>query len=551
MGTMRKAALAAVLGLALVGAAGPAVAAGDDVDVAPPEEAHPYYQVDQVVLTDGGVYVATGYFNAQWHARETQVWRRTLYTTPEGWTVGNAQFVGHSVPLSFGTMAGSEDAVLFPDRGSLRLLRHDDDGTSTFVSAGGMSTPTSYSGDWYTSATALYPLPNPSGTATGGPLLGRSDAPWPWPVGTLTQGGAAPQVGTSAVVWLEQAMPASGPGFGLRVLANAFDATGFVGDPVVLDENLGGESLIPSHVQVSDDVVAWMSYDLGDGHGVLRWVPAGDLAAEPAELVMTGPCHRFVLDGTRVAYYDTDGSSAWTTVRDLATGSVVATLPGSGTPVDLHGDLLARATYPDADQHVVLTSISGTDLRLAWRFPDVSVDSPFVGHIERLAIDHITGGYPDGTFRPTEPVTREAMAAFLYRQAGEPPFTPPATSPFVDVTTGHPFYAEIAWLADAGISTGWSNGDGTASFRPGEPVSREAMAAFLYRRAGEPAFTPPATSPFTDVTTGHPFYAEIAWLADAGVSTGWRTSAGAEFRPSADVERQAMAAFLVRFADLP
>ena len=69
------------------------------------------------------------------------------------------------------------------------------------------------------------------------------------------------------------------------------------------------------------------------------------------------------------------------------------------------------------------------------------------------------------------------MAAFLHRYAGVTDYTAPATSPFSDVPTGHPFYTEIAWLAEQGITTGFPDG----TFRPGQSITREAMAAFLYR----------------------------------------------------------------------
>ncbi|GAA3295980.1 hypothetical protein GCM10017708_34790 [Arthrobacter citreus] len=39
--------------------------------------------------------------------------------------------------------------------------------------------------------------------------------------------------------------------------------------------------------------------------------------------------------------------------------------------------------------------------------------------------------------------------------------------------------------------------------------------------AGSPAYTPPARSPFADVSTGQQFYKEMAWLADQKISTGW------------------------------
>ncbi|OWY61789.1 hypothetical protein B7486_61915 [cyanobacterium TDX16] len=48
---------------------------------------------------------------------------------------------------------------------------------------------------------------------------------------------------------------------------------------------------------------------------------------------------------------------------------------------------------------------------------------------------------------------------------------------FRDVPPGHPFSDEIAFTADSGIAEGFPDG----TFRPGEPVSRQAMAAFLQR----------------------------------------------------------------------
>lgn len=48
-------------------------------------------------------------------------------------------------------------------------------------------------------------------------------------------------------------------------------------------------------------------------------------------------------------------------------------------------------------------------------FNDVSPSHPFFDEIEAVANDCITGGYADGGFHPDDPVTRQAMAAFLYR----------------------------------------------------------------------------------------------------------------------------------------
>ena len=184
-------------------------------------------------------------------------------------------------------------------------------------------------------------------------------------------------------------------------------------------------------------------------------------------------------------------------------------------------------------------------------FLDVPPSAPFATEIGWMAAHGISTGYqvPGGReYRPYGNVSRDAMAAFLYRFAGSPAFTPPATSQFTDVAVTDPFYKEISWLASTGVTTGWDVGGGKREFRPYAFITRDAMAAFLYRFAGSPAFTPPATSQFTDVAITGSFYKEIAWLASTGVTTGWDVGGGKrEFRPFANITRDAMAAFLYRY----
>ena len=176
------------------------------------------------------------------------------------------------------------------------------------------------------------------------------------------------------------------------------------------------------------------------------------------------------------------------------------------------------------------------------RFTDVPAENQFYAEINWLAQRRITTGYPDGTFRPGENVERGAMAAFFYRLNGSPQFTPPTKPTFSDVPTNHPFYKEIEWMAARGITTGY--GDGT--FRPSASVNRDAMAAFFYRYANSPQFAAPAASPFKDVPANSQFYKEIAWLAEQGITKGWDDGT---YRPGEPIHRDAMAAFLYRYSD--
>jgi serine protease len=188
-------------------------------------------------------------------------------------------------------------------------------------------------------------------------------------------------------------------------------------------------------------------------------------------------------------------------------------------------------------------------------FADVSTGQQFYKEMAWLADRKISTGWtePDGsrTYRALQPISRDAMAAFLYRMAGSPDYTPPVVSPFADVSTGQQFYKEMAWLAEQRISTGWTEADGSRSYRPLQPISRDAMAAFLYRMAKSPQYTPPAVSPFADVSTGQQFYKEMSWLAGNGISTGWTEAGGARsYRPLQPISRDAMAAFLFRLNSL-
>lgn len=149
-----------------------------------------------------------------------------------------------------------------------------------------------------------------------------------------------------------------------------------------------------------------------------------------------------------------------------------------------------------------------------------------------------TTGFTDGTFKPKAPVTRQAMARYLYVAAGSPAI-PDGDLPFSDVPTTHLFYDEIKWLVSEGITTGYTDG----TFRPADGVTRQATAAFLWRMDGEPE--PSTTAPtFSDIGETHLFRDAISWLAEQGITAGY---ADGTFRGSIDVSRQQMAAFLHRW----
>jgi hypothetical protein len=172
-------------------------------------------------------------------------------------------------------------------------------------------------------------------------------------------------------------------------------------------------------------------------------------------------------------------------------------------------------------------------------FSDVDHDHLFCKEIAWFAAEGITTGWPDQTFRPRNDTTRQVMAAWFYRWAGSPPGPFPDPG-FPDVTPENPFYQEISWFVELGLAEGYDDG----RYHPAATTTRQSMAAFFHRAAGSPPGPFPDPG-FPDVTPDNPFYQEIAWFADQGITLG---GIDGLFRPRQEVSRQVMAAFFYRYA---
>ena len=183
-------------------------------------------------------------------------------------------------------------------------------------------------------------------------------------------------------------------------------------------------------------------------------------------------------------------------------------------------------------------------------FTDIAQGDKFYKEIAWMYQSGLTTGVKVGDHREYQPknsVSREAMAAFLFRMDPESKtYVAPKTSPFADVPTSHQFYREIAWMYDQKISTGVKQPSGKPKYDAKTQVSREAMAAFLFR-LDDRGYTTPQTSRFSDIAPGDKFYREMSWMYDANISTGVKQPSGKPaYQPKSSVTREAMAAFLYR-----
>ncbi|OWY60513.1 hypothetical protein B7486_68780, partial [cyanobacterium TDX16] len=183
------------------------------------------------------------------------------------------------------------------------------------------------------------------------------------------------------------------------------------------------------------------------------------------------------------------------------------------------------------------------------QFADVATLHLFCAEIGWMAEAGISTGFEPGpTYRPSVAVSRGAMSAFMYRLAGSPPFADPASATFGDVAAGHPFFTEVEWMAAEGITTGTPAAP-KPLYKPGAAVSRGAMSAFMFRLAEAPEVELPPSSTFADVGPSHPFFTEVEWMAAEGITTGTPGTPKPSYKPSQAVSRQAMSAFMFRLAD--
>ena len=152
----------------------------------------------------------------------------------------------------------------------------------------------------------------------------------------------------------------------------------------------------------------------------------------------------------------------------------------------------------------------------------------------------LMGGTGEGIFAPDTIMTRAMLCTVLHRAAGSP--LAEDAAPFPDVPPESWYGPAAAWAAEAGLVNGYEDG----LFHPAESVTREQLAAILYRAAGSPAA--PAGEDYDDEGDIAP-WAETAadWAREAGVLAG----AGGFFRPKAAATRAQAAQALMNYTLLP
>ena len=159
-------------------------------------------------------------------------------------------------------------------------------------------------------------------------------------------------------------------------------------------------------------------------------------------------------------------------------------------------------------------------------FKDVPPTKHFAQAVNELAERNIIGGYPDGTFKPSNSITRGQAAAIIAKMIKLD--TDNVKNPnFKDVSTANGYYKAIAAMAEKGIIGGYGDG----RYGPNDPIKRGQMASILVK-----AFDLPRDgdieNPFKDVASSHT--GNILIIYKLGITTGTTPST---FSPNSAITR--------------
>ena len=152
----------------------------------------------------------------------------------------------------------------------------------------------------------------------------------------------------------------------------------------------------------------------------------------------------------------------------------------------------------------------------------------------------------DGTWSFTQP-GRNVTVSVTFREESEPepqPEPEPESLPFLDMPEGAWYAGAIRWAASEGIAGGYGNG----LFGSNDSITREQMAAMLYRFGAYMGFDVTARadlSGFTDAGAVSGYAAEaLAWACGAGIVNG---AGNDTLDPGGTATWAQVAAMLMRF----
>lgn len=218
---------------------------------------------------------------------------------------------------------------------------------------------------------------------------------------------------------------------------------------------------------------------------------------------------------------------------------------GSGKTVSTvkKSDTVYTFTMPASAVNVGVSYVKADATPSKTKFNDVSANDWFAS-----AVDYVTGkgmmnGTADNTFSPKANTTRGMVVTVLYRLENQPSTS---AASFTDVASGAYYANAVAWANANGIVSGYGSG----KFGPNDKVTREQLAAILYRYAQYKKYDVSGANSldgYADAQSVSSYAVPaLQWANAAGVVTG---KSGSKLDPKGNAARAEVAAMLMRFCE--
>ena len=217
-----------------------------------------------------------------------------------------------------------------------------------------------------------------------------------------------------------------------------------------------------------------------------------------------------------------------------------------GDEIDLEDEGDGEYTFkmPEGDVEIEVSFAAVEDETVKANFADVAADAWYADAIQYVFENGMMSGTSETTFSPNLPTTRGMIVTILYRLENEPAVT--GTTAFTDVAADQYYADAVAWAAQNGIVAGID----ATTFAPNKAITREQMAAILYRYAQFKDYDVSAKadlSVYTDAASVGAYATDaMAWANGAQLITG--TSA-TTLSPAGNATRAQVAAILMRFCE--
>lgn len=315
-----------------------------------------------------------------------------------------------------------------------------------------------------------------------------------------------------------------------------------------------------------DDVVEKNEYGFDkDGDGVIdeqRTIDTNSNSSEPSKPtpdIPSGPVQTtYSVSVTKAenGKVDVDKKTAKASEKVLLT-----VIPDPGyeleilTVTDVQGNVIQTTANRDGTYSFTMPQSSVT-IKIAFKlkscdggaacpaqnYTDVSYPSWYHEGVDYAITNKLMVGKSKTIFDPNGITTRAEMVTILYRLDGKPTTT--NVVKFNDVPGGRWYSDAINWAAANDIVGGYGNG----KFGPGDPITREQVAAILYRYAEYKGYDISGQADLTGYTDAKDVsgwaLTAMRWANDAGLITG-RTAA--TLAPDGTTNRAEAAAILMRF----